>query len=341
MKQLYALKKRFWNLTKFLLFFFFLSIFSSCGNLFENTISDSSDLEEEELNVNNTVNFYGNLNVSGAVPSQISRVTGRSALPSVPTDAGQYEYYITATSGSLVHEVKKAPGTDLSYILSLELGRTWTFKAGFRKKASGISGESDYVAAKDLMVDSATKAGHPFSCSLSESSFEVPPHNFMLQPFQSGKGRIDISFSVESSLAGSDVTLDVCKTGSDGRPVEWLSDITPDGNTYNIKSSENPADYTINSGSYELVFTFRKKFIIDGQEFVIPVYDAYHTFNVFDDMTTSMWEEGNYSITNAMVEAYFDSTIYVGTPAGLSVTADDNNAGTPFSPLENLSTAIK
>ena len=170
-----------------------LLFFTSCNNVFENTISQQQTTDSQEAADDNvvaaqitnsplTIQINGNLNVEGALPSEFAKAAGRSAKPSIPDDSS-YEYYVKATSADsekLVREAKipaSVPASEVTgsvqYTLQLEVRRTWTFKAGFRKVNT----------TDDILIDINTDSGSPITKSLSDDTTSQAV-SFKLKPLQ-------------------------------------------------------------------------------------------------------------------------------------------------------------
>lgn len=337
--------------------------FTSCNNVFENSVST-----EENTNTQNnasqtddktgpavnrpssnpaaTIVFGGTLAINGAVPAEFvepeeaaeNQQSGRSANAELPGGT-DYEYYVKATSNDgLVHEdIIPAASTSKDYSLQLEINKTWTFTAGYRKKASGTPGTDSYVAPVNLLIDIDSDSGHPYSLTLTDTRLQpVEAKTFILKPLQNGRGTIDLTMTVPSGIDD----LKLFTSGENGVLTPWQTDAL-DVTTTSIKTKEN---MTIASGSYDVTMIF-----YNGE---FQAYITYQTINVFDNMETKVWESGNapgtesiisggsFQLTTSLVQKFASSTIYVGAPEGVTVEPDDSRVGSPFAPVKTLERAF-
>ncbi len=218
-----------------LLSIFFLFIFNSCRNIFEDSVEEVSDTRTEQTTSTPTstpasstpataskqkITFGGALQVEGALPSKLQEALAnpgdtnndpletadsRSARPTI-TAGGNYEYYVRAYTDDgadpvEVISVENATTHKFEYSLELELEHTWKFEAGFRRKAVGDpADEENYQPMRKLLIDYDSKRNAPFSLDLhtATGSLGEQNHTFILCPSQSenGKGSINLSMNV-------------------------------------------------------------------------------------------------------------------------------------------------
>lgn len=338
-----------------------LLFFTSCNNVFENTISQQQTTDSQEAADDNvvaaqitnsplTIQINGNLNVEGALPSEFAKAAGRSAKPSIPDDSS-YEYYVKATSADsekLVREAK-IPASEVTgsvqYTLQLEVRRTWSFKAGFRKLNT----------TDDILIDINTEAGSPITKSLSDDTTSQAV-NFRLKPLQKGgKGSLDLKMK---KVPDGITKLRLFNNGSEGTNEDWLPssilevnvDKDTDDNNY-IRSVNG--EYNIDSGTYNITMVFYMTYGTAPNQYDIPMYITYQTINVFDNLTTNVWVSNStsdsnqiitstdgFKLTSDLIQNFAENTIYVGCPEGLNVSTSDDYVGSAYAPLRTLTRAI-
>ena len=198
------------------LLFSFLFLISSCSNIFEEAVNESSHDSQTEIAAEDFDDpaepaapaapryafFNGSLSVNGAIPAQMEQALAdpdnttvdvtqnaadganasvqntstqnRTALPSLPTGTGYY-YFVRAEDNSVpTHVIHDSIATlddetgRYVYNLQLELNKTWTFTAGFRK-SSGNYGQFGYEE-EILLIDYGTANGDSYSTPLNENS---------------------------------------------------------------------------------------------------------------------------------------------------------------------------
>ncbi|WP_022931722.1 beta strand repeat-containing protein [Treponema bryantii] len=362
----------------------FLLTFNSCNNVFENTVSSDDEVQtasaqaakktpaEESPAAGNTsksnqpvtIEFGGSLKLKGAVPVEFVEPkepepvnqNSRSANAQLPTGS-DYEYYVTATSndGIVKEDVIPVSSVSKDYTLQLEINKTWTFTAGFRKNASGTPGTDSYVAPKDLLIDINTSSGHPYTLTLSETTLQpATQKTFILSPLQTSTGRGTINLNMTAPESGAGITeLKLFTSGANGllQPWQpWAEGESPnlDVSLTQIKTKEN---MTIASGSYDVTMIFYKHDTSLNKDF--QAYISYQTINVFDNMETKVWESGNapgtesiisggsFQLTTSLVQKFASSTIYVGAPEGVTVEPDDSRVGSPYAPVKTLNRAFE
>ena len=205
---------------KVAIIFLSLFIFTSCKNLFEDSVDEVTENHTEQTTTKSTpasstpataakqkITFRGALQVEGALPSKLQEALAnpgdtntdpletadsRSARPTI-TAGGNYEYYVRAYTDDGADPVEVIPVENATthkfeYSLELELEHTWKFEAGFRRKAVG----DDPV--RQLLIDYNSKRNSPYSLDLHTATGGLGEqnHSFILCPSQSenGKGSI-------------------------------------------------------------------------------------------------------------------------------------------------------
>ena len=361
----------------------------SCKNLFENSVNSDEDKIESTGTAISTSNpapekrtcvqLSGRLeyNNSGALPSEINSIlentnsnqissvsSERSANPSIPTVTSnadcQYEYYIKATpnSGQAREEIAILVDGAWKYNITLEIGKTWTFEAGLRKKAQGTFGEDDYVGPQTLLIDFESDAGHPFSQTLTETTTKIEK-TFILKPRQNGGyGKIDLAMKKVPSTVNQMIIKIYDSNGTEQTALlgklEYGIDSSTDEGNFIQSVSEGDNEYIFPSGIYDFVITFSQGYGTDPNRVYFPVYTTTQTVAVFDNMTTSVWKNGNssasysvidssgnFELTSNILQHYANTTLYVGKFSNTAADASDNgNSGSPFEPLATLTGAF-
>lgn len=360
----------------------------SCKNLFENSVtSDEDNIENTEVeNLPSTsapvkrthVQISGNLeyNNRGAAPSQLNSIlenanelqssasnSERSASASVPTVTAnsdcQYEYYIKATpdSGQAREVIASLIDGVWSYNITLEIGKTWTFEAGLRKKAQGTFGEADYVEAKTILLDVQSDSGHPFSQALTEETTNIEK-TFILKPRQNGGyGKINLEMKKVPAVV-SQMTIKIYDSNGVEQTsllnkLEYGINSSVDTGNFIKSKTEEDNEYTFPSGTYDFIISFCQAYGTAPNIVYFPVYTTIQTVAVFDNMSTDTWKNGNpsaansivdstgkFELTSAIIQNYVTSTLYVGKFSDAASAASDSNSGFPFEPLATLTGAF-
>ena len=262
----------------------------------------------------------------------------RSAMPNITIDSeadAGVKYYVEAVTGT--------EGTD-SYIrhfvygnsstleLPLESGRTWSVTCGIGviEIASDLNGNTSASVQTVYMSDSDP------SVTISSDN-PVSAKTFGLKPFvtEGGKGNLKLYVSVPTNYK--------IRTDSDTLVFFKNNEFTPASSPAPIEGAN------LKSGAHEVVF---KVYDTNG----VLVYCATQTINIFDNMTTNSWRDDGsgafktatveeksilvFSVDDALIKQFVDTTIYVGKNEYSSDDSDDN-AGTAFTPLSSLSAAFK
>ena len=197
--------------------FIVLLTFTACRNLFEDSVSEHSNSDQNvESEITNTgdsgntsspslpvtqtpqtkrVSYSGSVSLSNALPSEVNKMlsttaeVSRSAYAGLPT-SDDFEYYVLASSSVDTQEViPTLPDKGRVFELQLLIDTEYTLTSGYRKKASGTQGQDDYVPAKDYLQDVASASGNPFSLKITEENLLPAPYRFVLVPLQTSGGK--------------------------------------------------------------------------------------------------------------------------------------------------------
>ena len=268
----------------------------------------------------------------------LSGAVSRSAMPEISIDATGYgtKYYVEAETGT--------PGKD-SYTrhfvfgaastleLGLESGKTWKVTCGIGEIVADPDNPGD---AKKGIVTTKYMADTDPSVTITPDE-PVYVKTFGLKPFvtEGGKGGFKLYFNGPTNY----------KIKTDSQTLSWF-------HNYTIELGGLPGyaeAINIPSGSHEVIFK-----VYDTND--VLVYCATQIINIFDNMTTNQWRDDGsgafktatvdgksilvFTVDDALIKQFVDTTIYVGKNEYSSDDSDDN-AGTAFTPLSSLSAAFK
>lgn len=336
-----------------------LFLFNSCTNLFESDVKENS--HQQKTTTAKYAELTGSVIIKGAVPGLISDRSAKPGMPSA-TDTN-YKYFVKAThnytdaNGNPAEEVvEEYCDANFHYVLKLELNKQWVIMAGYKQL------EPEQI----LMVDTESDPDpgvtpNPFTITFTEENVSVTGKNFVLKPRQTadGTGSVHLALGLPADIK----SLTILKSGDAGSlPVAAT------GFTNNVSSGDTDKYIEANnikSGVYNLILNFYKQYNNGSEVILYLAYSTIQTINVFDNLTTDTWisengagtdsangdnvlkleSDGSYSftLTEALVAEYTNTLIYVGKPEGLpsTIQASDSNAGTAWSPYENLTKAFK
>gem|GEM_PF-6862656 len=270
----------------------------------------------------------------------------RSAMPDVEitfgTDIG-VKYYVEAVTGTKGTDSYKrhfVSGTSSTLELPLESGRTWNVTCGIgvlRAISAPSGGGMEYHVQTVYMSD-------------NDPSVTISPDNpvytktFGLKPSTEGSGKVDLTFYVDSETGIDDASCLVVECAD----LNIAEDFTKGYGSGKIVFSTDPGK-TVPSGCYEFVIKFLSS---SG----VLLYATSQTINVFDNMTTNSWRDDGsgafktatvegksilvFTVDDALIKQFVDTTIYVGKNEYSSDDSDEN-AGTAFTPLSSLRAAFK
>lgn len=334
--------KRKADFRSFVIFFLliFLLAFTSCKNIFEDSVSDNHDdtktVESSNPEEKNTpslpviqtqkprrVSYSGSVSVSVALPSEIRKIVNaaegsasdnkdRSATAALPSSS-DYEYYVRAVAATDTQEViPTLTNSGRVFELQLLVDVEYTLSAGYRKKASGTPGQSGYVPAKDMLKDVASVSGEPYLITITEEELSPAPYNFVLVPLQtsSGKGAINLAIA---EIADSNInSLKLFVAGEDGKPVAWQTDAldidiqgsTSDGKYIRSKKDSNGNIlYNIPSGCYEISMNFYKTDSSVNPAITYIAYQTIQTINIYDNLITDVWQNETSSSSSSVIDS--------------------------------------
>ena len=304
-----------------------LLLLTSCQNFF----SGSDNLSSSSKSAKNYVSFTGNICLEGAYPQEFvsnsssNSLTTRTAFPALPAGV---VYRVTAEkNGTLIYDSSQN-NTDIQIaadkssftIKQLATGANWNITVAIYE-----SSDTDFSAP--LMSDS-----YPFTPSEENN---VLTHDFELKPvLTGGKGSVSLILTYPAG-AFDDFSYTCLSSNSD----KWTCLIDNNLNNCVILSNTN-GDNEIETGSYVIQFDFKKAGIV--------LYSDIQTINIFKNMQTKHWvnnggsetikSDGTYEITQAMIDAFSQTQIFVGTNSW--GTASSNGTGSRFAPFDTLQKAI-
>jgi len=292
----------------FLLLFVFLLSFSGCANLTDGTsVSGNSNSDKKNI-------VCGEINFSGAVPSEMVNMLldARNAVPGL---SGTYTCYVEAiTTGKdpvTANAVKASGETKYSFNLGLSDGK-WKITA-YLKEGTNII----------LKTDSITYT-IPQSQNLS----------LMLKPVLEGTGSVNLQMNDNASGAQKARIL----LSDETQKNNWSTGSNQLQNEINL--TDHIIAQNIPCGAYDLTINF-----YDTNS--ILIYSTTQTINVFNNLVTNTWVSGTtasggiidgnaFTLTSALTAAFTRNTFYVN-----ETTGNDNNSGSPYSPVKTVSKAVK
>lgn len=308
----------------FISLIFTVYCFSSCINITESD-SDSQFVSGENIYSQNqkTITLTGKIGMDGAVPEELMpfcsvQNSNRAAVPSISVEDG-CEYFIEAVCGSETPVEGNVNVADGTYSINLVLGKKYTITAGIRKSGN--------VALSDSwLLDELTR----------EKAVAGITHDFVLT---TAKGVGDITLKITVPATVKSVTAECSESG-------WTNiSLEEDSETANLWILRTTSSIT--SGQYEVTLYFRN-------ESNILLYATTQAINVFKGLETKIWRDsgstdqlisdGNFALTQAIIESYARTQIYVGSTevgnVALDATGNDLGAGTPYSPFAYLDSAF-
>ena len=319
---------------KFLISIFTISalLISACSNMSDGILespvwneADSATVSAGDSN-QNCVTVTGSVGFSGAYPQELvnqdsSAASARTAFPSV-SDLSNYDYDITATSGSVTYT-----GT------AAENGKTYQVTIPVTSTPTSYK----------VQIKAKTKDSTPKTVleGVSES-FSIGPES------QTAIADVVLSASSKTTEKGG-IKLTVT-LGSDSGitsgilAIEGMDDIpgTLSGSTITFKTDN---ESKITCGAHKARFTF-----LNGSEASTSdeIYSFTQIVHVFQNLYTDAWVQNGAEpyfttttsgdkktttcqITKTMVDSYQLTEIYVDP-----TTADDNGSGTFIHPKKNF-----
>ena len=330
--------------------------FISCGNLFENVKLEKEKTEEETqissenptapenppaagspetqgaqtAPVNQTFILTGSMVIDGAMPQIIAADASRSALPELSATTVEYFVYATDGDGNTVDGSFGSDENAKTFSIPLIFGRTWTITCGMRNKNG--SQEEFLTASSTPKTYTTTNYTDPLVL------YPVPA--------TSGKGEVELSISIPSSITNVTVSCD---------NAAWTIstvDVTAGSGTTNgtaLLKNGTTEEAKINSGLYKISLNFYK-----GTELV---FQTLQSINVFYGLKTNKWydagaqasaspiqSDGTFVLTENHVKQFLSTNFYVGPTSASTTSPSDTNIGShkaPFATLERALTQIE
>ena len=288
---------------------------TSCTNYINETIYDKDSTEESPTE---TINFIGNIQANGALPSTIFELVKndqtRSALPTI----NNLSLFATATTsdGSLNRTGNFLESShNIRFSISLSTGHTWTITCGL-KTSNGAIVFSD-------------------SCQVTITN-DNPVFSYNFQPQiteGSGSGSVNLPITLEDGTNIDHITA-TCPSSSWNASVDDIS-------SPSLVASDIPC------GSYEVTINFY-------EASNILKYSTTQYITVLNSLTTDTWisdesglinDDGVFNLTKSLIDQYIRTIFYIGNTGlgseGLgSEPSDTNGSGSPYEPFESLSKAI-
>lgn len=287
-----------------------LFVLTSCTNFINETIYDKVSTEESPTE---TINFIGNIQANGALPSTIFELAKndqtRSALPTI----SNLSLFATATTsdGSLNRTGNFLESShNIRFSISLSTGHTWTITCGL-KTSNGAIVFSD-------------------SCQVTITN-DNPVFSYNFQPQiteGSGSGSVNLPITLEDGTNIDHITA-TCPSSSWNASVDDIS-------SPSLVASDIPC------GSYEVTINFY-------EASNILKYSTTQYITVLNSLTTDTWisdesglinDDGVFNLTKSLIDQYIRTIFYIGATGLGSEPSDTNGSGSPYEPFESLSKAI-
>ena len=287
-----------------------LFVLTSCTNFINETIYDKVSTEESPTE---TINFIGNIQVNGALPSKVFELVKndqtRSALPTI----SNLSLFATATTsdGSLNRTGNFLESShNIRFSISLSTGHTWTITCGLKTSNGAIvfSDSCQVTITNDNPVFS-----HNFQPKITEGS---------------GSGSVNLPITLEDGTNIDHITA-TCPSSSWNASVDDIS-------SPSLVASDIPC------GSYEVTINFY-------EASNILKYSTTQYITVLNSLTTDTWisdesglinDDGVFNLTNSLIDQYIRTIFYIGDTDLGSEPSDTNGSGSPYEPFESLSKAI-
>lgn len=281
---------------------------TSCTNFINETIYDKDSTEESPTE---TINFIGNIQTNGALPSTIFELVkndqSRSALPTI----SNLSLFATATTsdGSLNRTGNFLESSHtIRFSISLSTGHTWTITCGL-KTSNGAIVFSD-------------------SCQVTITN-DNPVFSYNFQPqITEGSGSVNLPITLENGTNIDHITA-TCPSSSWNASVDDIS-------SPSLVASDIPC------GSYEVTINFY-------EASNILKYSTTQYITVLNSLTTDTWisdesglinDDGVFNLTKSLIDQYIRTIFYIGDTGLDSEPSDTNGSGSPYEPFESLSKAI-
>ncbi len=282
---------------------------TSCTNLINETIYNKASAEESSTE---TINFIGNIQANGALPSKVFELVKndqtRSALPTI----SNLSLFATATTsdGSLNSTGNFLENSNpIRFSISLSTGHTWTITCGL-KTSNGAIVFSD--SCQVTLTNDAPVFSYNFKPQITEGS---------------GSGSVNLPISLEST--NIDHITATCPSSLWNASIDDIS-------SPSLVASDIPC------GSYEVTLNFY-------EASNILKYSTTQYITVLNSLTTDTWisdesglinDDGVFNLTNSLIDQYIRTIFYIGNTGLGSAPSDTNGSGSPYEPFESLSKAI-
>lgn len=324
-------------------FFTLISVclaFISCGNLFENQLSseDTKNLVAETslttpaaTTENQNFVLTGSMVIDGAMPDfnfNNDAADSRSALPELASGTVEYFVYARDGDGNIVDGSFGEGSSSKTFSIPLVFGKTWTITCGMRNKNG---------SQEEFLTASSTPKTY------TTSNYTDPLVLYPV-PATSGKGEVDLSISIPSSIKGVSVS---CSS------ADWTIstvDVTLGSGSTNgtavLKTGTTDAS-KIKSGVYKITLNFYKDTAATDL-----VFQTTQSINVFYGLKTKLWydagatgsaspikSDGSFEITESHLKLFKATNFYVGRITGAE-SPSDSNIGSHKAPFETLARAL-
>lgn len=337
-------EKRYMTIIKSLLLAAASFAFLSCSNLTggnssESSSDNNSSDKAQTITITGSISISEEITASGALPAeylflinQIKDSNERAAIPSYPSNPSQDKYYATATKDgtNFINGDITKNGSDVKFTMVIPIDdtpTTWTIEAGLKDTFNG----SQAIILKDTYSKSFSNTDPSFS------------HPFIIRPLTTGSGNIDLTINYETSDANKPDSVELYFGEDEVTAGEGEEISAPASNSTTSKITlKNRL-----TGTYKARLVFKKNGYV--------VFTDYQGITVFPNLTTNTWvysksgiytpinSSGVYKLTDAQVEDYLITQIYVGNVTIGSTTIpgkDDTGNGTIFAPFATFAKAI-
>ena len=277
----------------------------------------------------------GSMVLDGAMPDfnfNNDAADSRSALPELAAGTVEYFVYARDGDGNIVNGDFGEGSNSKTFSIPLVFGKTWTITCGM-KKSTG--------SKEEFLTASSTPKTYT-------SSNYTDPLVLYPAPATSGKGEVELSISVPSSITR--VTVSCVSPNKDDWTISAV-DFTAGSGTANgtavLKTGTADAS-KIKSGLYKISLNFYKG--TGGTEFV---FQTSQSINVFYGLKTTKWKDaaasssaspilsdGTFVLTENLIKQFQSTNFYVGPISGAE-EASDTNIGNHHAPFETLERALQ
>lgn len=311
------------KILSFILIFF--SLFISCENLI--TPRDEKPVQETNTEGENNIKpLYASISGSYQEAGNPDSFESRSAMPQMGSSANQIQYYVIARAENENPVIGNVDVTIRSFFIAgLKINKTWTVELGIKVMNTAADGSIIWVRCFYDISEPVR---------LTESDF-VMRKTLLLKPDSTGRGSVDLSLTVDSSISNLQITL-----ADSQQKAKWDAALAAD--TAAQIRPEHIKLSNLQSGSYELTLSFYKS----GETY--PSFTTVQIINVINGLTTDTWvsdgsaliSAGVFNLTSTIISDYLASCFYVGNN-NTNVTPSDTNEGRAYSPLASVNEAIK